>query len=194
MKKIFFVLPVFLLLVSFTYSISVKKEAGAIAAEKFEFTIDGKKFSFSNEDISTSYRDFGNGQHEFKIYGGEGYGKLGLTLTVIADMNKPSSTPNGDPKPAHPLFQGSVSLQNYPEKSFTFNNYDGFQNPKPTPVEGAILITSSSAEAGGKARIISGTINTVVLGGENKSNDPTIKDYAVKGTFTVRHKFTDGAF
>ncbi len=185
-----------LVIAFFSFACNTKSESKNNTAQdfNFEFTVDGKKFNFSPDDVSTSYRDFGKDNHEFKIYVGKEYGTLSLTLTVLADMTKPSSTPNGDPNPGNALFQGSVSLQNYPEKSFTFNSYDGLQNPKPKPVSDAIVITSSVLEAGGKARIISGTINTVVLGGENKSKDPKIKDYVVKGSFTIRHEFTKGAF
>lgn len=191
-------IKLFLLVFAFiSFSCKTSGEATTTDADKdlkFEFTIDGKKFSFASEDVSTSYQEFGKGNHEFKVFVGSDYGKLALNMTITADMTKPSSTPNGDPNPGNALFQGSVSLQNYPEKSFTFNSYDGLQNPKPKPVSDAIVITSSVLEAGGKARIISGTINTVVLGGENKSKDPKIKDYVVKGSFTIRHEFTKGAF
>ncbi|WP_255065713.1 hypothetical protein [Lacihabitans sp. LS3-19] len=159
----------------------------------FNYSIDGKDFYFTEEDILTSYNDFGKGDHEFKVYVGKDNGPQ-LSLTIINDMSAPSSTPSGDPNPGHKLFQGSVSLQDYPDKIFTFNSYDGLLNPKPTPVSDAIVITKSKLEPGGKARIISGKLNVTVLGGENKSNDPAIKDYVLKGDFRIRHKFSGSTF
>lgn len=153
----------------------------------FNYTIDGKPYSFSADDILTSYNDFGNDDHEFKVYVGKDDGPQ-LSMTIINDLSKPSSTPSGDPVPTHKLFQGSVSLQDYPDKTYTFNSYDGLLNPKPTPTSDAIVITKSELESGGKARIISGKLNVTVLGGENKTNDPAIKDYVLKGDFRIRHK------
>jgi hypothetical protein len=159
----------------------------------FNYTIDGKAYSFESEDILTTYNDFGKGDHEFKIYVGKGSGPQ-LSLTIINDMSAPSSTPSGDPSSVHKLFQGSVSLQDYPDKAFTFNSYDGLQNPKPIPVSDAIVITKSELETGGKARIITGKLNVTVLGGENKKNDPAIKEYVLKGDFRIRHKFSGSTF
>ncbi|UBM60830.1 hypothetical protein LAG90_09295 [Marinilongibacter aquaticus] len=172
---------------------NTQNSGGTDSGYYVNLTIDGKELDFAADDISTDYRVFDT-HHEFKIYAGGEYGQPSLTLTVIADMSKPSSTPNGDPVPANPLFQGSVSLQNYPENGLAFNNYDGLRTVKAKPVPDAIIIKTSEPEPGGKARIISGTLNTVVLGGENKTNDPAVKDYAVKGSFRVRHKFDGNKF
>ena len=103
-------------------------------------------------------------------------------------MSKPSNTPNGSPESGNILSQGSVSLQNYPAKGNTFNSYDAFLKPSPEVIPNAIIITKSEAFKD-KGRIITGTINTIVSGGENKQNDPTTKDHFINGNFRVKHFF-----
>jgi hypothetical protein len=172
-----------------------KQEEEAINTDDFyfDFTVEGKAFHFLPDDILTSYRYFAANDHEFKVYVGKETGPT-LTLTIIDDMSKPSATPSGSPEPGNKLFQGSVSLQKFPSDEFTFNSYEGFENPKPTPTPNAIVITKSELEAGGKARILTGTVNVVVKGGENKTNDPAIKDRLVTGKFRIRHKFDGVTF
>lgn len=152
----------------------------------FDFSIDGKEFHLTAADILTSYNEFGTDK-EFKIFAGKDGGP-NLVLNLVSDMSKPSSTPNGTPQSSDKLGQGSVSLQNYPVKGLTFNSYDYLLDPKPTVIPDAILITNSE-KVEDKGRIITGTINVIVRGGENKQNDPAIKDYVIKGKFRIMHEF-----
>lgn len=154
----------------------------------FDYTIDGKEIHLTQDDILTTYNEFEDGKKiEFKIFAGKENGPQ-LLLTIPTNMSKPSTTPNGSPEPGNSISQGSVSLQAYPKKEFTFNSYDFLVNPKPAPKADAIIITNSE-KLGDDARVITGTINTTVLGGENKSNDPDIKDRAIVGKFRIKHEF-----
>ncbi len=153
----------------------------------FNYTIDGKAFSVDTNDILTSYNEFSATDREFKVFAGKEEGP-NLVLTIVSDMAKPSSTPNGTPNANEKLVQGSVSLQNYPTKGFTFNSYDYLLNPKPEVIPDAIMITQSE-KLGETARILTGTLNVTVRGGENKQNDPAIKDYVIKGEFRIKHEF-----
>lgn len=157
----------------------------------FDFSIDGKEFHLTEEDILTSYNEFGKDK-EFKIFAGKEEGP-NLVINLVSDMSKPSSTPNGTPNSSDKLGQGSVSLQNYPQKGLTFNSYDYLLDPKPVVIPDAVVITSSE-KVENKGRIIKGTINVIVRGGENKQNDPTIKDYTVKGNFRIMHEFKGLSF
>ncbi len=152
----------------------------------FDFSIDGKEFHLTEADILTSYNEFG-ADKEFKIFAGKDGGP-NLVLNLVSDMSKPSNTPNGTPQSSDKLGQGSVSLQNYPTKGLTFNSYDYLLNPKPQVIPDAIVITNSE-KVGDKGRIITGTINVIVRGGENKQNEPAIKDYVIKGKFKIMHEF-----
>lgn len=153
----------------------------------FEYSIDGKEFSLDTTDILTSYNEFSATDREFKVFAGKESGP-NLVLTLTADLSKPSSTANGAAEAGDKLSQGSVSLQNYPSKGFTFNSYDYLLNPKPTVIPDAIVVTKSE-KVGEVARILTGTINVIVRGGENKQNDPAIKDYVIKGKFRIKHEF-----
>ncbi len=153
----------------------------------FNYSIDGKEINVDTTDILTSYNEFGATDREFKIFAGKD-GETSLILTIVSDMSKPSSTPNGTPNAGEKLVQGSVSLQNYPTKGFTFNSYDYLLNPKPAVIPDAIVITKSE-KVGEVARILTGKINVTVRGGENKQNDPHIKDYVIKGKFRIKHEF-----
>ena len=153
----------------------------------FIYSIDGKEINVDVTDILTSYNEFSATDREFKIFAGKEEGPS-LVVNLVVDMSKPSSTPNGTPNSSDKLGQGSVSLQNYPQKGLTFNSYDYLLNPKPAVIKDAVVITSSE-KVGDKGRIISGTINVTVKGGENKQNDPAIKDYVIKGKFRVMHEF-----
>lgn len=153
----------------------------------FNYSIDGKEISVDTNDILTSYNEFGATDREFKVFAGKD-GETSLVLTIVSDMSKPSNTPNGTPNAAEKLVQGSVSLQNYPTKGFTFNSYDYLLNPKPAVIPDAIVITKSE-KVGEVARILTGTINVTVRGGENKQHDPNIKDYVIKGKFRIKHEF-----
>jgi ABC-type oligopeptide transport system substrate-binding subunit len=150
----------------------------------FDYSIDGKEISLDTTDILTSYNEFSATDREFKVFAGKDAGP-NLVLTLTADMSKPSHTANGSAEAGDKISQGSVSLQNYPSKGFTFNSYDYLLNPKPTVIPDAIVITNSE-KMGETARILTGTINVIVRGGENKENDPAIKDYVIKGKFRIK--------
>lgn len=77
----------------------------------FDYSIDGKAFSVNEDDILTTYNEFGATQKEFKIFAGKDQ-ERSLILTITSDMSKPSTTPNGSAEAGNPLSQGSVSLQN----------------------------------------------------------------------------------
>ena len=153
----------------------------------FNYSIDGKEINVDTTDILTTYNEFSATDREFKVFAGKD-GETSLVLTLTADLSKPSSTANGSAAAGDKLAQGSVSLQNYPTKGFTFNSYDFLLNPKPAVIPDAIVITKSE-KVGEVARILTGTINVTVRGGENKQNDPAIKDYVIKGKFRIKHEF-----
>lgn len=157
----------------------------------FNFTVDGKEMNFTPADVSSSYNTALK-KPTFKIFAGSGYGEIALTLTTTSDMTKPSSTPSGSTDFDEQITQGSVSLQNYPEKNYVFNSFDTGAAGTSTPVPDAIVITKSERVADG--RIITGTFNAKVFGGDNKKNDPNIKDRVIKGKFRVKHIFTDAKF
>lgn len=157
----------------------------------FNYSIDGQTFKVAEDDILTTYNEFSATQKEFKIFAGKDQ-ERSLVLTIVSDMSKPSTTPNGSSEAGNALSQGSVSLQNYPEKGSTFNSYDFLLNPKPIVIPNAITITKSEAFED-KGRIITGTIDVIVHGGDNKQNDPNIKDYTIKGNFRLKHLFGGNA-
>ena len=156
----------------------------------FNYTVDGKAFQVEQDDVLTTYNEFSATQKEFKIFAGKDQ-EQSLVLTITSDMTKPSTTPNGSSEPGNALSQGSVSLQNYPEKGFTFNSYDFLLNPKPAVIPNAITITKSETFTD-KGRILTGKIDVIVRGGENKQNDPKIKDHTIKGDFRVKYLFQGG--
>lgn len=158
----------------------------------FNYSIDGKEINVDTTDILTTYNEFSATDREFKVFAGKD-GEPSLVLTLTADLSKPSSTANGAAEAGDKLGQGSVSLQNYPTKGFTFNSYDFLLNPKPAVIPDAIVITKSE-KVGEVARILTGTINVTVRGGENKQNDPAIKDYVIKGKFKIKHVFKGPKF
>ena len=156
----------------------------------FNFTIDGKPQQIDAADISTSY-NVTSKDSVFKIFAGKD-GGLTLLLTIPHNMAAPSSTPSGSPDYALNITQGSVSLQNYPKPTFTFNSF-GTTDPKESVVTpDAIVVTASEKVKDG--RIITGTINVKVFGGDNKQNDPDIKDYIIAGKFRIKHEFRGSEF
>ena len=157
----------------------------------FIFTVDGKEISFITDDVLTSYSTASK-KPVFKIFAGSGYGKIAVMLITTADMTKPSSTPSGSTDYDEEITQGSVSLQNYPEKSYAFNSFDTGDAATSIPVPDAFVITKSERVSDG--RIFTGTFNVKVFGGDNKKNDPNIKDRIIKGKFRVKHTFSDVKF
>lgn len=156
----------------------------------FTFTIDGKEISIKPDDVSTSYNT-ALPKATFKIMAGN-YGEISVVLTTTADMTKPSSTPSGSTNYDEQITQGSVSLQNYPEKNYVFNSFDKGSASTSVPVPNAFIITKTEKVSDG--RIITGTFNVKVFGGDNKKNDPNIKDRMVVGKFRVKHTFSDTKF
>jgi hypothetical protein len=156
----------------------------------FTFTIDGKEIIIKPDDVSTSYNT-ALPKPTFKIMAGN-YGEISLVLTTTADMTKPSSTPSGSTNFDEQITQGSVSLQNYPEKNYVFNSFDKGSSVTSTPVPNAFVITKTERVSDG--RIITGTFNVKVFGGDNSKNDPNIKDRMVVGKFRVKHTFSDVKF
>ena len=153
----------------------------------FTFTVDGKEINIKPDDVSTSYNT-ALPKPTFKIMAGN-YGEISVVLTTTADMTKPSSTPSGSTNYDEQITQGSVSLQNYPEKNYVFNSFDKGSPVTSTPVSDAIVITKTERVSDG--RIITGTFNVKVFGGDNKKNDSNIKDRMVVGKFRVKHTFSD---
>ncbi len=161
----------------------------------FDFSIDGKQFSINEEDILTTYNEIPKGKEVFKkvfkIMAGN-YGETSLVLTIPNDMTKPSSTPSGSANLDDEISQGSVSLQGYPEKGYTFNNFEMTYPERAIVVPDAIIVTSTERVSDG--RIITGTFKTKVFGGDNSKNDPNIKDRIIAGKFRVKHTFRDIKF
>lgn len=79
----------------------------------FKYTLDGKEMQVDAADISSTY--YPDQNNRFAIFAGKEDG-VKLLLTVSQDMTKPSVTPSGSNDPKMNIQQGSVSLQNYPEK------------------------------------------------------------------------------
>lgn len=157
----------------------------------FTFTIDGKEtVSFPEEEISTSYNTALK-KPVFKVFAGE-YGKINLLLATTEDVTKPSSTPSGSTNFDDEIKQGSVSLQNYPEKNYTSNSFNTNFPESSIPVPDAIVITESE-RFGDTHRIITGKINVKVFGGD-ATNDPKVKDHVIVGKFRVKHEFSDVKF
>ena len=156
----------------------------------FTFTVDGKEINIKPDDVSTSYNNALK-KPTFKILAGN-YGEISVVLTTTADMTKPSSTPSGSTDYDEQITQGSISLQNYPEKNYVFNSFDTGSVATSTPVSNAFVITKNEKVADG--RIFTGTFEVKVFGGDNKKNDPNIKDRVVKGKFRVKHTFSDVKF
>jgi hypothetical protein len=156
----------------------------------FVFTIDGKEINIKPDDVSTSY-NASLPKPTFKIMAGN-YGEISVVLTTTADMTKPSSTPSGSTNYDEQITQGSVSLQNYPEKNYVFNSFDKGSPATSTPVSNAFVITKTEKVSDG--RIITGTFNVKVFGGDNSKNDPNIKDRMVIGKFRLKHTFSDSKF
>ncbi len=157
----------------------------------FTFTIDGKEeVNIPSEEISTSY-NIALKKPVFKIFAGE-YGKINLLLATTEDVTKPSNTPSGSKNFDDEITQGSVSLQNYPEKNYTSNSFDTNFPASSIPVPDAIVITESK-RYGDTHRIITGKINVKVFGGD-ATNDPKVKDHIIVGKFRVKHEFSDVKF
>lgn len=156
----------------------------------FNFIVDGKEINIKTDDVSTIYNTALK-KPTFKIFAGKD-GEPTILLTTTADMTKPSSTPSGSTNFDEQITQGSVSLQNYPEKNYTFNSFDTGDAAISIPVPNAIVITKSERVSDG--RIITGTFKVKVFGGYSKDHDPNVKDRIIMGKFRVKHIFSDVKF
>lgn len=155
-----------------------------------KFTIDGKEVNIPIEEVSTTY-NAALKKPVFKIMAGD-YGKINLLLATTADVSKPCSTPSGSANFEDEITQGSVSLQNYPEKNYTSNSYNMGDEKSKVILPDAIVITKST-RFGDKYRIIEGKTNVTVFGGD-PGKDPNVKDRKIVGSFRVKHEFTDVKF
>jgi hypothetical protein len=164
---------------------------GAATAENsndsyFSFAIDGKEVSIAEDDISTSYS---SGDSTLKIYAGKD-GELSIVLTIPALNTCPCTVPAGSAIAGNQLDQGSVSLQNYPEKNYSFNSW--YNSMHDTPPAEAIKITNLGTVKNGY-RYIAGTFHAKVLKTESNGDKPSNKDYEItNGKFSVKHD-THGA-
>ncbi|HLO45024.1 MAG TPA: hypothetical protein VK175_11885 [Leadbetterella sp.] len=156
----------------------------------FTFTIDGKEVSIPSEEVSTSYNTALK-KPVFKIFAGE-YSKINLLLATTEDVTKPSRTPSGSTNFDDEIKQGSVSLQNYPEKNYTSNSFNTNFPESSIPVPDAIVIIESK-RYGDTHRIITGKINVKVFGGD-ATNDPKVSNHVIVGKFRVKHEFSDMKF
>lgn len=147
----------------------------------FTFAIDGKEMSIPAEDISTSFSSFDS---TFKIFAGKDK-ELSIVLTVPALPNCPCTVPAGSATAGNQLDQGSVSLQNYPEKGYSFNSW--YNSMHETPPAEAIKVTGLGTVKDG-FRYISGTFHAKVLKTESNGDKPDNKDYEItNGKFSVKH-------
>lgn len=151
----------------------------------FDFTVDGKEMHVAADDISSTY-DATNKDTTFKIFAGK-EGAPTLLLIIPHNVANPSSTPNGSPDYAMNINQGSVSLQNYPEKNYTTNSFNTVYPEMSVPTPGAVIVTSSEL-MGDEGRIITGTINTTTYG-EKSHTDPKSTDHKIAGKFRIKHEF-----
>lgn len=150
----------------------------------FNYSIEGKQVSLNpDEDILTSFNTFKD-KSVFKIFAGKEAGP-NLVLTIPSDLKSTVSVPSGSAEPGNEIAQGSVSLQDYPEKGYTFNSYDFMAATKQPPVADAILISDVKAISD-KEKIITGNINVITVAGSSSANDPANKPYTIKGSFRIK--------
>ena len=198
MKKNTFLFICLMLLIIFSCNSKTEKVTNTSESKEeisqddfyFIFTVDGKEIVLNPLDVSTSYNSYLK-KPTFTIYAGKD-GEITVMLVTTADMAKPSSIPSGSIDYDEQITQGSVSLQNYPQKNYVFNSFNTGSPTTSTPIPNAFVITKTERVSDG--RIITGTFNVKVFGGDNKQNDPNIKDRMVVGKFRVKHTFSDVKF
>ncbi|MEO7311339.1 MAG: hypothetical protein ABIX01_13135 [Chitinophagaceae bacterium] len=156
----------------------------------FDFTVDGKEMHIAADDISSSY-DATKKDTTFKIFAGKA-GDPTLLIIIPHNVAGPSSTPNGSPDFAMNITQGSVSLQNYPEKNYTTNSFNTVYPEMSVPTPGAVVVTNSEL-AGDEGRFITGTINVKTYG-EKSHTDPKDTDHTITGKFRIKHEFKGNKF
>ncbi|MDZ4793745.1 MAG: hypothetical protein SGI83_05645 [Bacteroidota bacterium] len=152
----------------------------------FDYTIDGKEMHVDAADIMSTYRA-NNTDTVFTIHAGKEDGTT-LLLTIPHDMTNPSTTPSGSPDLKMNISQGSASLQNYPEKNYTSNSFNGTYPEKSPVITDAIVVTTTEAR-GEEGRIITGTFNIKTYS-DNKETDPKNTDHVIKGKFRIKHEFS----
>ncbi|CAN5660287.1 hypothetical protein BH11MYX1_BH11MYX1_09110 [soil metagenome] len=153
----------------------------------FNVTVDGKPLSIAAADITTTFRRSNAQLPVLSIYAGK-TGAPQILLTIPQELTGPSSTPNGAPEPESGIVQGSVSLQDYPEKGYTTNS---FNTPYPETmivVPDAVVITAVTPETA-TTKLITGTISVKTFAGPGHT-DPKDADHVLKGKFRIRHEFT----
>jgi len=199
MKKLFFLSVT----IAFLCSCNSKKSDGITTTSSsetssgsdqyFDFTIDGKEMHINADDISCTYTNINN-HVKFTKYAGK-EGSTQVMLTIPRDMTAPSVTPSGSPDYAESITQGSVSLQDYPEKGYTTNSFNSTY-PEKSPIIPQAIVILSTEKDGDKARIITGSFNAKTYGDDSHS-DPKSTDHLVTGKFKIRHEFSSingGAF
>lgn len=155
-------------------------------------TIDGTPLTIAAADITTSFRTTGSGA-VFKIFAGAD-GATAVVLTIPNAMTGPSSTPSGSKLDGDEIAQGSVSLQNFPERGYTTNSFNKADDTMNTPVPDALVVTSITAD-GKDAKVIAGTFHAKTFGSHSKGTpDPKDTDHVVVGTFRVRHEMSGDRF
>jgi hypothetical protein len=200
MKKHLLISALFILTAIFSCNSSSKSttESGETVAEDssqkqefyFEFTIDGKPYSIPAEEVSTTYNDALK-KPVFKIMAGE-YGKINVLLATTESVVGPSNTPSGSENFEDEIKQGSVSLQNFPVKNYTSNSYNMGTPNSMVITPNAITITKSTRFKD-EYRIIEGTFNTTVFGGE-AGTDKNVSDHKISGKFRLKHEFSGVKF
>lgn len=149
--------------------------------EYFTFSVDGKEMSIPAADVSTSYHDVDS---SFRIMAGPD-GGTSVVLTIPQIQACPCSVPAGSAVASDALSQGSVSLQNYPQKSYAFNSW--YLTMHETPPVDAIKVSNLGTPKDGY-RYITGTFQVKVLKTEANGAAPDNKDYQItNGRFRVRH-------
>jgi len=151
----------------------------------FDFAVDGKEMSIAADDISSTYSENPKG-NVFKIFAGKD-GEVSVLLTIPGDMSKPSRTPSGSTNYDLEITQGSVSLQNFPEKNYTTNSFNTTYPEMSQPIADAVVVTSSEL-VGDKGRIITGTFSAKTFG-SHSGTDPKDTDHTVTGKFRIMHEF-----
>lgn len=200
MKKLLLFSAIFILVAVFSCNSSTKNDIENNETSSndtsqrqeyyFEFTIDGKPYSIPAEEVSTTYNDALK-KPVFKIMAGE-YGKINVLLATTESVTGPSSTPSGSVNFEDEIKQGSVSLQNFPEKNYTSNSYNMGTPNSMVITPNAITITKSTRFKD-EYRIIEGTFNTTVFGGE-AGIDKNVSDHKISGKFRLKHEFVGVKF
>lgn len=111
-----------------------------------------------------------------------------ITLTAIADMKGPSSTPTGSMAVGSGISQGSVSLQAFPAAGYTTNSFDTGAAATSVITPGAVVITAIEP-AGDDVRVVTGTFQATTFS-TPKRDDSRSTDHVVTGKFRIRHELT----